>query len=502
MSAPRHAVVILLDSLNRHMIGAYGGAEFHTPNIDRFARTAMRFDRHYTGSLPCMPARHDILCGALDFLWRCWGSVEIWEDALTYELRRRGVATQLISDHPHLFESGGENYHVDFNAWSYERGHETDAWKLRKDESAVGAPSYGRGHMAYEDSRKYFRTEADFPGPRTMQAAADWLDENGKAFDRFFLLVDEFDPHEPFDTPAPWAGMYDESEWTGQRLIWPPYMQGAIEQGVISKREARHIRANYGAKLSMIDHWFGRIIDAMDRNDLWDDTLFILCTDHGHYLGEKDIWGKPGVPVYNTIGHIPLMIRHPAAEPGTCLALTTSVDLFATLADQFGVTVRQRTHGASLLPLLLGEKSRVRDHVLTGVWGREVCLVTEAYKYVRAPAGPNAPLSMYSNRWSTMPTHVLDRDIALPLPDERAFLDTMPGTTIPVIHQPYRVGDALPFWAWARFSGNHLYDLSNDPAEMDNLAGGGEEAQLAEKLRAALVSMEAPDSQFTRLGLS
>ena len=86
VATPRNAVVILLDSLNRHMLGAYGGTEFETPVLDAFAKTAVRFDNHYTGSLPCMPARHDILCGALDFLWRPWGSVEIWEDAITYEL--------------------------------------------------------------------------------------------------------------------------------------------------------------------------------------------------------------------------------------------------------------------------------------------------------------------------------------------------------------------------------------------------------------------------------
>jgi len=93
VATPRNAVVILLDSLNRHMLGAYGGTEFATPNLDAFARTAVRFDNHHTGSLPCMPARHDILCGALDFLWRPWGSVEIWEDAITYELHKAGATT-------------------------------------------------------------------------------------------------------------------------------------------------------------------------------------------------------------------------------------------------------------------------------------------------------------------------------------------------------------------------------------------------------------------------
>lgn len=498
---PKNAIVILLDSLNRHMVGAYGGGEFQTPNLDRFASRAMRFTRHYTGSLPCMPARHDILCGALDFLWKPWGSIEIWEDAITYELRKAGVVTQLISDHPHLFETGGENYHVDFTAWDYQRGHEGDPWKTRPDPSWVGTPDGFRPHMPYDDSRGYFRGEADFPGPRTMAAAARWLDENAGHHDRFLLFVDEFDPHEPFDTPEPYASMYDP-DWEGPHLIWPPYMQGALAKGVLSERQARQIRASYGGKLTMIDRWFGRVLDAIDRNDLADDTIVILCTDHGHYLGEKDIWGKPGVPVYQPLGHIPLLIACPGVAPGTCDALTTSVDLFATLAELFGVEVRQRTHGRSLLPLLRGEKSEIRDWLLTGVWGREVHLIDRRFKYARAPIAANAPLTMLSNRWSTMPTHVLTREQELPLPDERAFLDRMPGSRVPVIRQDWQAGDRLPFWAASRFRGNHLYDLDDDPAEERNLAGTALEAEYTEKLRQALREIEAPDSQFVRLGLT
>ena len=68
------------------MLGSYGGTEFATPNLDAFAARSTRFTRHVTGSLPCIPARHDVLCGSLDFLWRPWGSIELWEDAITRHL--------------------------------------------------------------------------------------------------------------------------------------------------------------------------------------------------------------------------------------------------------------------------------------------------------------------------------------------------------------------------------------------------------------------------------
>ena len=187
-SQPRNLVVVLLDSLNRHMLGCYGGREFDTPHLDRFALRAVRFERHFSGSLPCIPARHDLLCGALDFLWKPWGSIELWEASVTAALRANGVASMLISDHPHLFETGGENYHTDFTAWDYQRGHESDPWKTRPDPSWIGAPSFHRGRMPYDDSRGWFRDESDFPGPRTLAAAARWLDGNSAHHERFFLL--------------------------------------------------------------------------------------------------------------------------------------------------------------------------------------------------------------------------------------------------------------------------------------------------------------------------
>jgi arylsulfatase A-like enzyme len=497
---PPRAVVVLLDSLCRHHLGAYGGRDFATPNLDRFAARALRFERHYAGSLPCMPARHDILVGALDFLWRPWGSIELWEKPLTVALRAAGVTTMLVTDHPHLFESGGENYHCAFTAWDYERGHESDPWRTRPDPSWLGAPDFGRGWTPYDDSRGHFRDESDFPGPRTMAAAARWLLRDAAHHERFLLFVDEFDPHEPFDTPEPYASMYDP-DWRGAHLIWPPYAVGAQAQGILDERQAVQVRACYGAKLTLIDAWFGRVLDALDRAGLWDTTAVFVTTDHGHYLGEKDTWGKPASPIYEPLGHIPLLVHWPRAAPGTVDALTTAVDLHATLLDQFGASVSHATHGRSLLPLLRGEAAQVREWALAGIWGREVHVTDGRRKYARAPAGENAPLSMWSNRWSTMPVHRLPQ-LELPPPDDRAVLDRMPGSTIPVIRQPFAAGDRLPFWAYGRFRGHQLFDLANDPGENENLAGSTHEKDAVELLRAALAEVAAPGDQLVRLGLA
>jgi arylsulfatase A-like enzyme len=497
---PRDVVVVLLDSLNRHLLGCYGGEEFDTPNLDRLAARSVRFTNHHTGSLPCMPARHDLLVGALDFPWRPWGSIELWEDAVTWDLRRAGVTTMLVSDHPHLFETGGENYHVDFGGWEYLRGHEDDPWRTRADPSWVGAPTVaGPWERAYDVARTWFRDEADYPGPRTMAAAASWLDGELAAprrdDERFLLVVDEFDPHEPFDVPSPWAERYDPA-WDGPRMIWPPYARSATEAG-LSEREGRHLRSQYGAKLSMIDHWLGRVLDVVDRRDAWDTTAFVLCTDHGHYLGERGLWGKPSVAVQPELGHIPLLVAWPGATAGTNDALTTTVDLHATLCEVFGAEPAHRTHGRSLAPLLRGDATSIRDWALSGVWGREVHVADATRTYARAPvATENRPLSMWSNRWSTMPVRAFP-DLRIPRPDRRATIDFVPGSDVPVLRQPFDPSDALPFWANGRFKGDLLYDRS-DPEVRHRPDDVGD---MAELLRAALVEIEAPEEQLARLGL-
>jgi arylsulfatase A-like enzyme len=522
---PTNVVVVLLDSLNRHMLGCYGGVEFDTPNLDRFARDrAVRFTSHVTGSLPCMPARHDILCGSLDFLWRPWGSIELWEEPITAPLRRAGVTTMLVSDHPHLFEVGGENYHTDFSGWDYVRGHEGDPWRTYADPSWIGSPALpARGggwywqdrlglredagigaERPYDRSRTFFRAEEDFPGPRTMRTAASWLRDGAPSDDPFLLFVDEFDPHEPFDTPEPWAGRYDPG-WDAELLIWPPYDVGAVGAGRLSEREGRHIRCNYGSKLSMIDHWFGEIMAALDARALWDSTAVIVCTDHGHYLGEKDIWGKPGVMQYEPLGHTPLLMSWPGNTAGSrCDALTTNVDIHATIADVFGVAPRGTAHGVSLVPLVaFGDRAGVREWALGGVYGNWVQVTDGVHKYARGAVGTNFPLSMWSNRWSTMPVHGAEDLVRLPPPDKRASLDYMPGSDVPVIRQPFEPGDRLPFWVGHGAVDRHfLFNLSVDPTEDENLVGGSAEADMVELLRHALRAVDAPADQFERLGVS
>ena len=452
-----------------------------------------------------MPARHDLLVGALDFPWRPWGSIEMWEDAITTLLRQQaGISTMLASDHPHLFETGGENYHVDFGAWDYLRGHEDDPWRTRPDPSWIGAPALpvrrAPWERGYDISRTWFKEEADFPGPKTMAAAAAWLDGElsaeraprraGAARRRRVRPARALRHARAVGEPL-------RPDWDGERLIWPPYARSQ-EQSGLTERESIHLRSQYGAKLSMIDHWLGRILDVVDRHDAWDTTAFVLCTDHGHYLGERGLWGKPQVAVHPELGHIPLLVSWPGVAPTTNGALTTTVDLHATLCDVFGVTPEHRTHGQSLVPVLEGTATSVREWALCGVWGREVHVADATRTFAKAPVEENRPLSMFSNRWSTMPIRALP-GYRMPRPDDRAWLDRSPGSDVPVIRQPFDPSDDIPFWGMGGFDGDVLYDREEAAGgEFRNQAGGGADKEMTDLLVEALRSIEAPDEQLVR----
>ena len=152
--------------------------------------------------------------------------------------------------------------------------------------------------------------------------------------------------------------------------------------------------------------------------------------------------------------------------------------------------------------MLTGEATAVREWALAGVFGRWVHVLDGTRKYARAPVSDdNLPLSMWSNRWSTMPVHQMP-DLTLPRPNRNAYLDFMPGSEVPVIRQPFQPGDMLPFWCANQPANWHcLYDLSVDPQERENLLDTPAEKDMLDLLHTALRDVDAPAEQFARLGI-
>ncbi|MFM8763808.1 MAG: sulfatase-like hydrolase/transferase, partial [Spartobacteria bacterium] len=123
-----NVLLILLDSLNFHSVGAYGSAVARTPNMDRLARRGVIFDNHFVASMPCMPARRDLLTGHAGFLWRGWGHVEPWDENLAAQVEAQGYVTQMVTDHYHHWEDSANGYFEKFHGMEFVRGHEVDFW--------------------------------------------------------------------------------------------------------------------------------------------------------------------------------------------------------------------------------------------------------------------------------------------------------------------------------------------------------------------------------------
>jgi arylsulfatase A-like enzyme len=489
-----NVLLILIDSLNRGDLPAYGGTAVATPNLDRLARRAWRFDNHFVGSLPCMPARRELYAGFKEFLWRPWGPLEHFDARLPRLVERAGYRTALVTDHYHYWEEASNGYHQSFQQTELIRGHEHDNWRGPVP-TAEPLPAWverierwrpGAGRRYWANVRD-FGGEEDFFPARTMRAAAARLEGLRPPF---FLQVESFDVHEPFHVPEPYRSLFGDAGGYDRFTVWPPYQDPVALRAFMAETSAEEltfIRSQYLAKVALVDRWLGELFDVVDRRGRWDDTVVILTTDHGHDLGERGVFGKQ-YPHWDSHANIPLFVWHPASpgEGRSVEALTSTVDLFSTIADLAGVDVSS-PHGQSLLPLL-ADGPWERETLLYGTFGEGVCCTDGEWTLFKSPPG-NAPLYSYTSQL------VESQDI--------------PGVAMPAGQGTFLPGVALPQWRIPverepLSREDFLFDRRSDPGQTRNL-WAAEPAQRERMLRLLreLVEREgAPPEQLERLGLA
>ncbi len=496
------AIVLMADTTIRSCLRFYGGTRALTPNLERLAARSTVFDGHWCGSAPCVPARRDMFTGRLNFLERNWGGAEPFDHLLCRLLRdERDTYCHLVTDHTFYFTPGGENYPFSFNSWELFRGQEHDP--LNPLVKKVEVPEHhGLLSEQYYKNRQLFQKEADYPSPKTYQSAADWLERNHEE-DNFFLWVESFDPHEPFDTPKDFLDLYGD-DYEGIPYFWPHYAPCDD-----TPEQLRHIRNCYLAALTMMDKWLGKVLDVLDRHDMWKDTMVIFTTDHGFMLGEHGFMAKNYMPAYNEVFHIPLLIAHPDIPGGNRIsALTQNIDLFPTIAEYFGVGAehfKNPIHGKSLLPLLRGETDKLRDAVLYGYYGLSVNMTDGKYTYLRAAAEEdNTPLYLYTAMPATLRQYFgLDSMTDFSGIEMGRFLKW---TDYPVFKIPSKDVDfqnpSQSFRRRSRFNAESmLFDIENDYAQEHPIQDAALLERYSALLKELMLRHDTPEEQFIRLGL-
>ena len=365
-------VMIISDTLRRDHLGCYGNDWISTPNIDRFASRSVVFDRAYAASFPTVPHRHDVLTGRYTFIDSRWQPLPRHEVVLAEELAKAGYTSMMILDQPHILENG---FHYDrgFTGWEWIRGQETDRWqtsparspmpcspqKLRSPDNTVQV------HQRNIHWRQY---EEDTFVAQTMTVACRWLERNWKEHERFFLYVDTFDPHEPWDAPQWYVDMYDPG-YEGEKVNYPLY--GPSEY--LSSKELGHARALYAAEVTLVDRWVGRLLQSIEDMGLLENSVVAFTTDHGFYHGEHGLIGKNDisqgwlryVPLYEEVAHIPLILHYPGCQPRREQAFVQPPDFMPTFLELAGAADSGTMHGRSLVPLLEGSGTTWRKFTVT-----------------------------------------------------------------------------------------------------------------------------------------
>lgn len=368
------AIMIMFDTLNRRMLPPYGNDWVHAPNFQRLAERTTQFDNCYVGSMPCMPARRELHTGRYNFLHRSWTPLEPFDDSMPEILKQNGVYTHLVTDHQHYWEDGGATYHNRYNSYEFVRGQEGDLWKghvkptieIPPNTRADSDPNFiDQGWAQDWINRSYMPQPEDQPQAKTFRLGMDFIRDNHDA-DNWCLQIETFDPHEPFFSHQEFKNLYpaifDEpppdlpSDWPSYKRVseLPEYVQ--------------YMRYQYAALLSMCDRYLGRVLDLMDEYALWDDTLLIVCTDHGFLLGEHDWWAKNKQPWYQELAHTPLFIWDPRSRiTGERRdSLVQMIDLPATLLDYFAIDLPADMQGVPLWGVIAQDEP-VREAALFGI---------------------------------------------------------------------------------------------------------------------------------------
>ncbi len=366
---PMNLLILMSDEHTRRMTGCYGHPQVQTPNLDRLAARGVRFDNAYVNNPICVPSRANFITG------RYTHDTGHWDNAHPYTGEKvEGFGHRLIEAGNQITTIGKLHY--------------------RYLDDPNGLPDSRIAMNVYEGKGDYFGSmrwnrltthggRELGPGPgeshysrfdRAVTAeSVKWLEEESQGHDEpWCLWVSVGCPHPPFVAPQDFYDLYPEDSvdmpinWREED--WPdhPYWNevrpwrgpgGQVDEAKIRK----FVSAYYGL-VSFMDDNAGQVLDALEESGQAGNTRIIYTSDHGEMLGGNGLWGK--MCMYEDSVAIPHIMAGPDLPAGAvCDANISWVDIFPTVLDCVGVPLAESDAdlpGTSLWPLARGESDPTR----------------------------------------------------------------------------------------------------------------------------------------------
>jgi arylsulfatase A-like enzyme len=387
---PRNVIVVVIDNLRADHVGAYGSRTVRTPSLDALAEEGLRFTAARPEAFPTVAARRAILTGRRSFPFRDWRAdpdlpqTPSWSPIAPNQptflqiLGQAGYTTGYVTDNPWILSKPYDRFRrtVDIveTIPGQVPGRGGPRRRVSDEELRRSTLPAQRGKPVEGRIREFLaatapdRREDDYPAARVFAQASRWLTRSppGKPF---ALVVDAFTPHEPFDPPPSFVGMYGQAKFDGPEPVQPfaPPI-GTLEAAGITDRVLQRIRDLYAAEVTFTDRWLGNFLDELARGKLAEATHVVLLSDHGMLLGEHGFVGKRGAEAYRQVTDVPFIIRH---ADGTGAGKTSGYfasthDVAPTVLSMLGLTPPGRMAGEDLSVTLEGDEPPPRSLFTAG----------------------------------------------------------------------------------------------------------------------------------------
>jgi iduronate 2-sulfatase len=375
----RNVLFLIADDLN-NFLGCYGDPRAKTPNIDRLAARGVRFDRAYCSLPLCGPSRNSMLTGLYPNSTGIHRNSQIFRQSIPSHVS----LPQAFRQQGWLAARLGKLYHYNVPASIGTDGHDDPAsWEIQINPAGVDRLEEQPRIFSLKPGQ-FGATLSWYASPKSdafhtdgmLASEAEWvLERCAKRKDRpFFLAVGFFRPHTPYVAPkVPYFDNYPEAEMpivTGVKEDQEDIPAAALasrhkEEGMMDDDLRRKAVQAYYASISFMDAQVGRVVAALDRLGLAENTVIVFTSDHGYHMGEHGLWQKRSL--FEESARVPLLIVAPGTTPqGAVVESPVShIDLYPTLTELCGIKTKVKLQGQSLAPLLKDPKLPGRGWALT-----------------------------------------------------------------------------------------------------------------------------------------